>query len=161
MSGADAAMTASGPPDLDRLRQKVIGHRLPGGDFEVADYERWLGHDAMLAPPLPDGVLHPVWIMLGALRGMGVEIDELVGLAEARPEDGVLFGETTLEQRVPLRSGVRYTVTGEVTDLTRRVGRRAGMMDLFTFELSIHDPDGALAAVSRQTFVIMRSGGAR
>lgn len=153
-------MTASGPPDLAWLRERVIGHRLPGGSFEIADYERWLGHDAMLAPPLPDGLLHPVWILLGALRGMGVDTDELVGLAEAKPEDGVLFGETTLEQHVPLRSGVRYTVTGEVTDLTRRTGRRAGTMDLFTFELSIHDPDGALAAVSGQTFIIMRSGGA-
>ncbi len=153
-------MTASGCPDLDRLREQVIGHRLPGGDFEIADYERWLGHDAMLAPPLPDGLLHPVWILLGALRGMGVDTDELVGLVEAKPDDGVLFGETTLEQHAPLRSGVRYTVTGEVTDLVRRTGRRAGTMDLFTFELSIHDPDGTLAAVSGQTFVIMRSGGA-
>lgn len=152
-------MDAATPPDVTELQRRVVGHRLPGGSFEIADYERWLGHDAMLAPPLPDGLLHPVWILLGALRGMGVDTEELVGLVEARPTDGVLFGETALEQHIPLRAGRSYAVTGEVTDLTRRTGRRAGTMDLLTFTLSITDPDGALAAVSTQTFIIMRSGG--
>src|SRR5690606_13194905 len=101
--GVDREMTAEAPPDLARLQKKVVGHQLPGGSFEIAEYERWLGHDAMLAPPLPPGLLHPVWIMLGALRGMGVSIEELVGLAEAAPTDGVLFGETTLEQHHPLQ----------------------------------------------------------
>jgi len=152
-------MSAEAPPDLARLQRRVVGHKLPGGSFEIAEYERWLGHDAMLAPPLPAGQLHPVWILLGALRGMGVSSEELVGLAEATPTDGVLFGETTLEQHRPLQAGRRYQVSGAVTDLTRRSGRRAGTMDLLTFELSITDPDGTLAAVSTQTFIILRSGG--
>lgn len=135
----------------------MIGHQLPGGSFTIAEYERWLGHDAMLAPPLPPGLLHPVWILLGALRGMGVSSEELVGLVEASPEDGVLFGETTLDQHTPLRAGVSYAVTGEITGLTRRTGRRAGTMDLLTFALSVLDPDGTLAAVSTQTFIVMRS----
>lgn len=160
MEGTDA-MVADAPPDLARLRQRVVGHRLPGGSFEIADYERWLGHDAMLAPALPPGVLHPVWILLGALRGMGVSTEELIGLAEATPADGVLFGETTMEQHTPLRSGVPYRVTGAVTGLDRRAGRRAGTMDVLTFELSLTDPDGALAAVSTQAFLIMRAGGTR
>lgn len=152
-------MAPDAPPDVVRLQDRVVGHRLPGGSFEIADYERWLGHDAMLSPPLPDGVLHPVWILLGALRGMGVSTEDLIGLVEATPDDGVLFGETTLEQHTPLRTGLRYSVTGEVTGLSRRTGRRAGTMDLLTFALSITDPDGAPAAVSTQTFIIMRSGG--
>lgn len=145
-------------PDLDELRAKVVGQKLPGGTFEVAEYERWLAHDAMLAPPLPPGVLHPVWILLGVLRGMGVSIEELVAVADARPDDGVLFGETTLRQDRPLRTGVRYEVAGQVTGLARRTGRRAGTMDLLTFELSVAEPGGALAAVSSQTFVILRKG---
>lgn len=145
-------------PDLDELRARAVGHQLPGGAFEVAEYERWLSHDAMLAPPLPPGVLHPVWILLGVLRGMGVSIEELVAIADARPDDGVLFGETTLRQERPLRTGVRYAVAGQVTGLTRRTGRRAGTMDLLTFELSVSEPGGALAAVSAQTFVILRKG---
>lgn len=152
-------MGAGTPPDMTRLQRRVVGHRLPGGSFEIADYERWLGHDAMLAPPLPDGVLHPVWILLGGLRGMGMSTEQLIGMVEATPDDGVLFGETTLEQHAPLRAGLRYAVTGQVTDLTRRTGRRAGTMDLLTFELSLTGPDDALAAVSTQTFIIMRSAG--
>lgn len=152
-------MAAEAPPDVTRLERQVVGHRLPGGSFEIAEYERWLGHDAMLAPSLPPGLLHPVWILLGALRGMGVSTEELIELAEGAPDDGVLFGETTLEQHIPLQAGLRYAVTGQVTGLTRRTGRRAGIMDLLTFELSLSDPDGALAAVSTQTFIIMRADG--
>jgi hypothetical protein len=144
-------------PDLEELRARVVGVRLPGGSFQVPEYERWLSHDAMLAPPLPDGVLHPVWILLGVLRGMGTSIEDLVGLVDADPEDGVLFGETTLDQHTPLRAGVAYAVTGRVTDVQRRTGRRAGTMDLLTFELTVHEPAGTVAAVSVQTFIILRS----
>ncbi len=142
--------------DLERLRQRAVGTPLPGGTFLVRDYERYLSHDAMQAPPLPDDLLHPAWVLLGSLREKGVSTEDLVALARATPDDGVLGGELTFDQHEPLRAGVEYRVTGVVTDLTRRHGKRAGTMDMLTFELTISDPDGRVCATSTQTFLILR-----
>ena len=84
----------------------------------------------MQAPPLPAGVLHPAWIVLGALRGMGITLDELIELAGATPDDGVVFGETDYEQHDLLRSDTPYAVRGAVTSVTRREGKRAGAFDV-------------------------------
>jgi hypothetical protein len=147
-------------PRITDLEQRLVGRPFPGGTFVVEDYERWLSHDAMQAPPLPAGVLHPAWIVLGALRGMGLTIDELTELAGATPDDGVVFGETDYEQHALLRSDTEYTVRGGVTSVTRREGKRVGAFDVVVLELTIEDPDGALAAVSRQSFIFFRERGA-
>lgn len=144
--------------EFEELRRRVVGTELPGGTFSVAEYERWLTHDAFQSPPLPDGTLHPGWILLGALRGMGMTLEELTSIADAG--EGTLFGETELEQHQPLRTGVTYAVRGAVTELQRRDSRRIGTMDLMTFRIDITDPSGALVAVSVQVFIIPRKGGA-
>jgi hypothetical protein len=141
--------------DAEELRRRLVGHRFPGGSFRVAEYERWLSHDAMQAGDLQPPVLHPVWILLGALRGMGITIEELIELADATPEDGVVFGETTLDQRRPLERDVDYAVRGEIVDVQRKQGRR-GPFDLVTFELQLDDATGPVA-VNRQTFVFPRA----
>jgi hypothetical protein len=148
-------------PDIADLQARLVGHAFPGGTFVVEGYERWLSHDAMQAPPLPDGVLHPAWIVLGALRGMGVTIEELIALAGATPEDGVVFGETDLEQHAPLVGDRPYAVRGGVTGVTRREGRRVGAFDVLQIELTIEEPDGTPAAVSRQSFIVFRERGGR
>lgn len=140
------------------LRERLVGHRFPGGAFKVEDHERFLSHDAMLAPPLEAPLLHPVWVLLGALRGMGITIDELIELGDATPADGVVFGETILDQKRPLRSGEDYVVHGGIVDLRRRTGKRAGTFDLLTFRLQIDDADGNEVAASTQTFVFPRKG---
>jgi hypothetical protein len=139
------------------LERRLSGHTFPGGTFVVEEYERWLAQDAMqaVAPAAP--LLHPVWIVLGALRGMGVTTDELMELADARPTDGVLFGETELHQHQVLRAGANYRVRGGVKSIVRRTGKRAGVFDTLTFELELLDEQGALAAVSSQTFIIRRA----
>lgn len=145
--------------EFEELHSRVVGTQFPGGTFEVEEYERWLSHDAMHAPALPDGILHPVWVLLGALRGMGLTIDELTAIADAGAHDGTMFGETELEQFGALRAGVVYTVRGGVTELTRRESQRAGRIDLMTFRLELLDPDGTVVAVSVQTFIFPRRHG--
>jgi len=147
-------------PDIDELREKVVGHPFPGGTFSVPEYERWLSHDAMHSPTIAMPTLHPVWILLGALRGMGMTIDELTALVGAGAEDGTVFGETVMEQHQPLQADVEYRVRGAIVDLVRREGRRAGLMDLMTFRLELVDPDDQVAAISEQTFVFPRRSAA-
>ncbi len=144
--------------EFELLRDRVVGTQLPGGTFAVEEYERWLSHDAMQSPPLPEGLLHPVWVLLGALRGMGITLDELTAIAGAG--EGTMFGETELEQFEPLRTGVVYLVRGSITELARRESRKMGLMDLMTFRLEIVDPAGTIVAVSVQVFIIPRRSGA-
>lgn len=152
------ASPAAQVPELAELRARLIGHEFPGGEFSVEEHERWLSHEAMKSPPIKPPLLHPVWVLLGSLRGMGMTIEELVALADVSP-DGVLFGETELEQLEPLRTGVRYAVSGRIVSLERRQGKRAGTFDVLAFRMEISgtgDDEGRLAASSTQSFLIMR-----
>jgi hypothetical protein len=108
------------------------------------------------APSLDPPLLHPVWAMLGALRGMGTDLAEVFALVDAT-EEGTLFGEAALEQLRPLSADVEYEVRGEVADVVRRQGRRAGPFDVLTLRLEIVEPGGEPAAVVTQAFVIPRT----
>jgi hypothetical protein len=133
----------------------AAGKAVPGGTFRVEEYERVISHDALAAPPLEPPLLHPVWAILGALRGMGTDLADVFALVDAS-EDGTLFGEAELEQLRPLRAGVDYAVLGGVTDVVRREGRRAGAFDVLTLRLEIVEPGGESAAVVSQAFIIPR-----
>jgi hypothetical protein len=133
----------------------VAGTPVSGGTFVVAEYERVISHGALDAPPIVAPLLHPVWTILGALRGMGTDLSEVFALADAT-EDGTLFGEVEFEQRAALRAGVEYAVRGAITDLVRREGRRAGPFDILSLKLEIVDPTGEVAAAVTQFFVIPR-----
>jgi hypothetical protein len=146
-------------PSEDELKRRLVGRRFPGGTFRVESYERWLSHDAMQASGIDAPLLHPVWVLLGALRGMGMTIDDLIELAGSTADEGVVFGETILEQTRPLASNETYLVHGSITDLKRRESRRAGVIDLLTFRLQIDDELGAQVAASTQTFIFPRAGG--
>ena len=139
------------------LRSRLNGLALPGGTFHVAGHERWLSHEAMQSPAVEAPFLHPVWILLGGLRGMGLTLEALMDLARPGPGDTTLLGETEVEQHVPLRADVDYTVTGSVAGLTRKKGQRSGTLDIMTVRLEISEPvSGELVAASRQAFLITR-----
>jgi len=156
-----AALPEGGEP-FEQLRERVTGHVLPGGTFRVAGHERWLSHEAMQSAEVDVPVLHPVWILLGGLRGMGLSMDELMNLARPGPADSVLFGETEVEQRVPLCADTDYAVAGSVVALSRKQGQRSGTLDIMTVRLEISElATGELAAVSSQTYLITRRANAR
>lgn len=136
------------------MTHPAVGHRIPGGTFRVEGYERDVSHAALGAPPLEAPLLHPVWIVLGALRGMGATLGEVLAHVEAS-EHGTLFGEASFEQRRPLEADAEYRVEGEIADVVRRHGRRAGPFDVVTLRLAIADRDGD-AAVVTQSFIVPR-----
>lgn len=145
---------------FDARRARLVGYKLPGGEFRVQPHERWLSHDAMRSGEIPAPLLHPSWILLGGLRGMGMSIDDLIRLADSEPDAGVVFGETELEQLEPLVAGQRYLVGGEITDLRRRTSRRAGVIELLDFRLDIRNEAGDLVATHTETFVFPRDDAA-
>lgn len=142
--------------DLDELRDRLVGWRFPGASVTVEDYERWLAADAMLSPELPIGMLHPAWIFIIGLRGMGMTLDEFMQLAGSSADSGVMFGETVIEQFEPLSIGEDYAVRGEIVDVLRREGKRIGTFDLVTFRLEIVDDTGRSFGAATNSFVFPR-----
>jgi hypothetical protein len=141
---------------FEARRERLVGYKFPGGEFRVQPHERWLSHDGMRSVDIPEPILHPSWILLGGLRGMGISIDDLIRLADSEPDAGVVFGETELEQFEPLIADQRYLVSGEITDLRRRVSQRAGVIDLLDFRLDIKNEAGDLVASHTETFAFPR-----
>ena len=143
---------------------ELVGRPLPGAELVLEDYEHWLGCDAILAPPLPGGVAHPMFAYYLALRGMGLTLDEMFALMGADASAGVMFGEARLEWHEELKVGGRYRVDGEIVDVVRKSGRRSGTFDVLTFRLEVRATGSSVAwstgssvATSTNSFVFPRS----
>lgn len=142
--------------ELDELRERVVGWAFPGGSYTVEGYQAWLCHDAILSPPLPAGIAHPMYVYYIAMGGMGVSLESLFKLIGASNDSGVMFGEAGIEQREPLQRGHRYRVSGEITEVVRKSGKRAGTFDIVSFRLDLYDDSDTLVGVSTNSFVFPR-----
>jgi hypothetical protein len=136
----------------------LVGHRFPGGSVTIPGWLDWLWRDAVLADPRGEGV-HPGLAYLAAVWGSGVTFQDIFDLAEATAESGPMFGEQTLTFAEALRTDVEYAVEGEITEVMRKHGRRAGTFDLLTFELRLRDPAGGVVATNVNTFIFPRAEG--
>jgi hypothetical protein len=142
--------------ELEELRE-VVGKPFPGGTYKIEPYRHWLMADAALdVPARGEGVANPMWVYYAALAGMGLSVDDLFRMCGATAADGPMFGETTLEVVRPLQIGATYDVSGGITDVQRKEGRRAGVFDIVEFKLELKDESGELAAISTNSFVFPR-----
>ena len=143
------------PVALQEL-EALVGKPFPGGSYTIEPYRHWLFSAASGAAPTSAGVAHTMEVYYGALAGMGLSVDELFSLVVASADDGPMFGEATMEVERPLEVGATYTVTGGIVDVTRKEGRKAGVFDIVTFRLELAEADGAVAAVSTNSFIFPR-----
>ncbi|MEU6573422.1 hypothetical protein [Streptomyces sp. NPDC046805] len=147
-AGKSGAETASHP--LGHL----IGRRVPGGTFKLADYENWLAHDALYS--VPDAAPHPVMAFIAAQRGMGCSVDELFELLEADIADGPLLASTTIDIERELQTNRTYAVTGEVTGLVRKSGAALGEFDLATCTFAMSDDQDQPVGTVTNVYAIRR-----
>jgi hypothetical protein len=135
----------------------LIGHRFPGGTYQLPGYLAWLWTDAALATRHAD-VEHPSLGYFVAMQGAGITIQELFDLMEADADSGVMFGETELEFSGPIRSDVDYAVEGEITGVERKSGKRAGVFDRLTFVIRVLDSDSSTPLVTNtNTWIFPRA----
>ncbi|MCW2841094.1 MAG: hypothetical protein JWR55_2577 [Aeromicrobium sp.] len=134
---------------------RLVGTELPPGTLRVEPYEDRLARDALGGDRAEGDLLHPSWILNGALRGAGHDVAGLIELFGASWDDGVLFGEARIEQVEPLRASVDYAITGTVLDVERRNGRRVRCFDVVTYEMRVERDDRVFARV-RNRIVIPR-----
>ena len=142
-------------PPIEQLRAELEGRELPAGSFAVPAYEAWLTADALEAPPLPDGTLHPMYVWYAAVRGVGYDIAYLFDLVGCAPEDGPMLGETEIEQLRPMRVAERYDVTSSILDLARKQGS-SGTFDLMRVRVDVHTTDGERVGGVLNTYVYPR-----
>ena len=136
--------------------EALVGKPFPGGTYTIKPYEHWLMMDAVGGPVGFEGPAHPLYVYYGALGGMGMSVDDLFTLVGATAADGPMFGETGIEIHKPLQIGATYDVSGSITGVTRKEGRKAGVFDIVAFALELRDASGELAAVSTNSFIFPR-----
>jgi hypothetical protein len=95
-------------------------------------------------------------VYYGALAGMGLSVDELFHLVGATADDGPMFGEAGIEANRPLLIGESFDVSGGITGVVRKEGRKAGVFDIVSFRLELRDERGEVAAVSSNSFIFPR-----
>lgn len=135
----------------------VIGHRFPGGRTSVPDWMNRLWGDAVLSAGDPFPYVYPVLVYYAAVQGSGVTFQDIFHLMDAPGDSGILVGEQHFEFRRPLEVDHEYEVEGGIVDVVRKVGRRAGVFDIATFELRLREPgDEEPVATSTTSFIFPR-----
>jgi hypothetical protein len=127
--------------DVGTLIQVLDGKELPGATITIEQYESALADYALLAPEDGSEHAHPMWLLVLALRGMGITVDELCVLAGKRAHDTLLFGNCEMTQNRPLRVGNTFAVTATVGPVSRKETRRGGILDFVTVRAAIFDKD--------------------
>ena len=125
--------------ELDELRTALDGRELPGDDIVVEPHESALADHALLAPAEPTDHAHPLWLLILALRGMGITVEELCVLAGQRPQDTLLFGTCGIVQHRPVRVGHRFHTVASAGDVVRKESRDGGLLDFVTVRVEVHD----------------------
>ena len=136
----------------------AVGARFAPGAYTIQRHEDVLLRDLLDAPAGDGPVAHPLWGMLAALRGLGDDVDGILAVAGARVDEGPVIASCELEYERPLEVGVPYAVTGHVTGLERKHGRRTGPFDLYTFVIELATADGRPASRLTQVWVLPREG---
>lgn len=140
-------------PGLEHLP----GTTLPEGSFTITDADEAALAETLGTTARTDGTANPSWAYYATQRGIGISVAGLCELADFDVEDGPMLGAIQLACHAPIRTGVPYRVTGEISSIVRKTGRKTGVFDLMTFTEHLVDPDGTEVAAATNTFVLRRA----
>lgn len=149
----------SGPArvTLEQMRE-LVGRPFPGGTFTIERWENTLFTEVMECDPLPDDLAHPAYLFHAPLAGLGVTYGEIFEICHAESAEAIRAGEYRWVIHEPLRVGHTYRMSGAITGVERKAGRRAGKMDLVTFEIAVHEhQDDSPVATVVNTWIFLRS----
>ena len=126
--------------------QRLVGHRFPGGQYQIEHWENFLLSDATGIEPLPDSLAHPVHLFHVPINGVGTSISELFALAEASRAAPVSIDYYDWSIHRPMREGETYSLSGGITEYERSESDGAPTVDSFTYAIDVKGEDGELAA---------------
>jgi hypothetical protein len=139
----------------------LVGTRFPGGTYTPESYVNWLTCDCVRAPELAGAAsAHPLLVYMATQAGIGLSLEELFALFLGSSDDGPMLGEWGMEVHAPIRVGSTYAVSGGITAVQRKVGKKTGTFDIITFELELRPADrpDELHAMTRSSFIFPRRG---
>ncbi|HKR17930.1 hypothetical protein [Rhizorhapis sp.] len=138
------------PPD-------VAGILLDGvSPYVISRHEnRNLCHSTQIEPG-EDGMAHPIYYYVATQVAMGKTVAELCAACDFNVEDGPMMGSSEVQFSTPLRTEVPYMVSGEILSLVRKRSRKLGVMDVLTYRLRLHGPDGAMALETDNVWILPR-----
>jgi hypothetical protein len=136
----------------------LVGRQFPGGTFTIERWENALLCDAMACERLPEDLAHPAYLFHAPLAGVGLKYGAIFELCRAESDEAIRAGEYQWDVHRPLRVGHTYRMSGGFIDVVRKEGRRAGLMDIVTFRIDVHDAaDDELAATVVNSWIFLRS----
>ena len=146
----------SDPADLPPP-PNVAGIRLDGTENYVISTEdnAALCRSTGIAPA-GDGTAHPIYYYVATQVAMGKTVAGLCAACHFDVDDGPMMGSSEVRFSTPLRTGLPYTVSGEILSLERKRSRKLGVMDVLTYRLRLHEPDGNAALETDNVWVLPR-----
>jgi hypothetical protein len=88
-----------------------------------------------------------------------VTVQDILELGGAGPDSGVLLGEIAIELDGVLAPDREYECDGEIVDVERKQGARAGVFDRLTFVVHVRESAGADPVAScTYTWIFPRRG---
>jgi hypothetical protein len=139
----------------------LVGTPFPGGTYIVEPYVNWLTCDCVLAPELAaSGAAHPLLVYMAGQAGIGLSLEELFALCSASSEDGPMLGEWGMEIKRPLVVGAEYAVSGGITDVVRKTGKKTAVFDVVRFGIELRSAAGSAEpdALLHSSFIYPRRG---
>ena len=146
-------------PDTDDLPPPpdVAGIRLDGASaYTISAEENAALCRSTGIEPADDGTAHPIYYYVATQVAMGKSVAELCAVCDFDVDDGPMMGSSEVRFSNPLRTGVPYTVSGEILSLQRKRSRKLGVMDVLTYRLRLHGPDGGAALETDNVWVLPR-----
>lgn len=138
---------------------QVAGIRLDGtGTYTIAAPENRDLCRSTGIEPAADGTAHPIYYYVATQVAMGKTVAGLCAACEFDVDDGPMMGSSEVRFAAPLRTGIAYSVAGEIVDLVRKPSRKLGMMDILTYRLRLIESGGAIALETENVWVLPRRG---
>ena len=146
-------------PDTDDLPPPpdVAGIRLDGTSaYTISAEENAALCRSTGIEPADDGTAHPIYYYVATQVAMGKSVAELCAVCDFDVDDGPMMGSSEVRFSNPLRTGLPYRVSGEILSLQRKRSRKLGVMDVLTYRLRLHAPDGSAALETDNVWVLPR-----
>ena len=142
---------------IEEMRE-LVGQPFPGGTFTIEPWESALFTDVMESEPLPGDLAHPAYLFHAPLAGLGLRYGEIFAMCHAESDEAIRAGEYQWHIQQPLRVGRTYAMSGGITGVERKEGRRAGLMDVVTFRIDVADvADDSPVAMVVNSWIFLRS----
>lgn len=142
---------------VEQMRE-LVGQPFPGGTFTIEPWESALFTEVMESEPLPADLAHPAYLFHAPLAGLGLSYGDIFAMCYAESDEAIRAGEYQWHVHQPLRVGRTYAMSGAITGVERKQGRRAGLMDVVTFRIDVLDvAEERPAATVVNSWIFLRS----